>query len=97
MSDVVFAAEPTPEERGRALEAACREIERAHRRDLVATMLLLALYCVVGLAGMSWAVASTDPRLAPVVFWGALCFANAGILLTLLEAYRRHVARERDG
>lgn len=93
---IVFMTEPTPEERGRALEAACRAIEHEHRRDTVVTLGLCALFCVGGVLAMAWSVASTDARLARIVFWGALTLSNAGIALTLLEAYRRRMEREGD-
>lgn len=87
------AAEPTPEERGAELERFCREIERERLRDWMRTLAQCVLWSVGGALAMGWSVASTDERLAPVVFYAALTFSYAGIAHALLRAYRRHLVR----
>lgn len=87
------APEPTPEERGAQLERFCREIERESRRDTWRTLGLCFLWSVGGVLAMGWSFSSSDSRIAPVVFWGALTLAYAGIAHALLSAFRRELER----
>lgn len=84
---------PSPEERAAQLLAMEREVTREERRDVARTLVACALYCLSGVALMSWAVHTTDLRYAGIAFWGGLAFGNAGILLTLAGAYRRSLER----
>lgn len=90
---VQHARIPTPEERAAQLLAMEREAMREERRDAARTLVACALYCVSGVALMSWAVHTTDLRYAGIAFWGGLAFGNGGILLTLAGAYRRSLER----
>ena len=84
----------TPEERGRELERISREYTRDRLRRAIATLGLCFLSTLVGVAGMSWAVSTTDDVLAPVVFWGALLAGYAGNAFALLAAYADSVRRD---
>jgi hypothetical protein len=83
----------SPEERGAQLERFSREIEREQFWDTCRTLLTCAAWSVAGAVAMGFSVASTDERLAPVVFWGSLATSYAGIAVALLSAYRRSLDR----
>jgi hypothetical protein len=92
--DRLFVArEPTPQERGAQLAAFCRAIEREQFWDAARTLGACAVWSVSGLLAMAWSFSSTDERLAPVVFWGALVAGYTGIASALLGAWRRHLER----
>ncbi len=93
---IVVARTPTPEERGTELERRCREIERAHRRDVLRTLGACLGWSALGALGMGASFASTDQRLAPVLFMGSMLAGYAGAAFTLLGAYRRYLEREGD-
>lgn len=80
---------PTPEERGAQLLAMEAEATREERWDIARTLVACVVYCVAGLALMSWAVHTTDLRVAGAAFWSGLLVGNGGILLTLAVAYLR--------
>ena len=84
---------PTPEERALQLEAICRETAREQFWDTVGTLGACAIYSILGVLGLSWAVSTTNVELARVVFWASLSIANAGISFTLIAAYLRSVER----
>lgn len=85
----------TPEERGAQAEAFSREADREDFWDTVRTLGECLMWCVVGLALMSWAVATTNEVWAPVLFWGGLAVGNGGVLISLVGAYAR--SGERNG
>lgn len=85
----------TPEERGAQAEAFSREADREDFWDTVRTLGECFLWCVVGLALMSWSVATTNEVWAPVLFWGGLATGNGGVLIALVGAYAR--TGERNG
>lgn len=84
----------TPEERGRELERISREYSRDRVRRTIATLGVCFLSTAVGVAGMSWAVSTTNDIFAPVVFWGALLAGYAGNAFALLAAYADSVRRD---
>jgi hypothetical protein len=90
---VFIAQEPTPQERGAQLEAFCRAIEREQFWDTARTLLACAFWSVSGVLAMAWSFSSTDERLAPVVFWGALVVSYSGIAFALIGAWRRQLER----
>ncbi|HVH38600.1 MAG TPA: hypothetical protein VM764_01120 [Gemmatimonadaceae bacterium] len=92
-SSLSLSRQVTPEARGAELEAFSRAVEREAFWDAVRTISACFSWCIIGVAGMSWSVASTDGRWAPVVFWGALAVCNTGILFALHGAMRRSVRR----
>ena len=85
----------TPEERGAQAEAFSREADREQFWDTVRTLGECLMWCVVGLALMSWSVATTNAVWAPVLFWGGLALGNGGVLIALVGAYAR--LGERNG
>jgi hypothetical protein len=92
--EVIVERRLTPEERGAQLEAFCREIEREARWDAARTILTCFAWSAIGVLGMALSVRSSDARLAPIVFWGALAVCNGGILLALHGFYVRGGQRE---
>jgi hypothetical protein len=77
-----------------SLEAAAREsasvaADRERRRDLFRATLQCLTWSAVGLACIGWGFHSTDAELGRVVFVGGVGAANAGIIFTILGAYRR--------
>lgn len=83
----------SPEERAAQLEAFSREVEREILWDRVRTIAWCFFWCAMGVAGMSLSVASTNPRTAPIMFWGSLAASASGILLALHAAMRRDERR----
>jgi uncharacterized membrane protein YcjF (UPF0283 family) len=66
-----------------------REAERDKRRDYVRTALACWAWCLFGVALIAWSFHSTNEDLARAAFWGGLGIGNAGMIFTLLSAYRR--------
>lgn len=83
----------TPEERGALLGAFSREVQREILWDRAWTIGTCFLCSAAGVAGMSIAVATTNGRLAPIVFWGSLAGSILGILVALHAAMRRDERR----
>ena len=58
-------------------------------RDYVITALSCFGWCAVGVFLIAWSAHTTDATLGWAAFWGGLGVGNAGIIFTLLAAYRR--------
>jgi hypothetical protein len=71
--------------RRREAEAA----DRVRRRDLARTALECVAWCAAGLACMGWAFHTTDPVAGRAAFYVGVGAGNAGILFSLLAAWRR--------
>ena len=65
------------------------EADRLMRRELRFTALLCLLWSAAGIFLLSWSVHTTDKTLGTAAFWTGLGVGNAGIIFTLLAAYRR--------
>ena len=65
------------------------EADRVMRRDLFFTALQCLFWAAAGLFLLSWSVHTTDKTLGTGAFWAGLGVGNAGIIFTLLAAYRR--------
>jgi hypothetical protein len=63
--------------------------ERDKVRDYVLTALTCFGGCAAGVALIAWSAHTTDMALGDMAFWGGLGVGNAGIIYTLLAAYRR--------
>lgn len=76
-----------------ALEAArLREADQAdrdRRRDFFRTAAECLGWCVLGLTGMAWGMHTTDALLGRAVFYAGVGAGNAGIIFSVLAAYRR--------
>jgi hypothetical protein len=57
--------------------------------DYVLTALKCFAWCAVGTFFIAWSAHTTDETLGHAAFWGGLGIGNAGIIFTLLAAYRR--------
>ena len=73
--------------RKRAVEKV--EADRIMRRDLLLTALQCLCWCAAGIFLLSWSVHTTDQTLGRGAFWAGLGVGNAGIVFSLLGAYRR--------
>lgn len=58
-------------------------------RDYVVTALMCFVWCAAGTFLIAWSAHTTDETLGRAAFWGGLGLGNAGIIYTLLAAYRR--------
>lgn len=58
-------------------------------RDYVLTALSCFAWCGAGVFLIAWSAHTTDQTLGNAAFWGGLGIGNAGIIFTLLAAYRR--------
>ncbi|HET7553679.1 MAG TPA: hypothetical protein VFK04_20465 [Gemmatimonadaceae bacterium] len=58
-------------------------------RDLAFSALLCWFWAGAGLACIAWSLHTTVLWLGKTAFWGGIAIGNAGILFTLLGAYRR--------
>ena len=70
-------------------DAAHREALRDTRRDHVRTALACWGWCLLGLGFIALSFRLTDVTIAEALFWSGLGIGNAGIIFTLLGAYRR--------
>lgn len=77
------------EEMGRAREAAEIEADRIRRRDMIRTGAACVMWMLLGLYLLGWSMHTTDDRYARAAFYGGVIIGNAGIIFTLLRAYRR--------
>jgi hypothetical protein len=77
------------EEMGRVREAAEVEAERVRRRDMIRTGALCVMWMLIGLYLLGWSMHTSDDRYARPAFYGGVIIGNAGIIFTLLRAYRR--------
>jgi hypothetical protein len=77
------------EQMGRAREAAEREADRDRRRDMIRTGAACVMWTLLGLFLLGWSFHTTDARYARPAFYGGVIIGNAGIVSTLLRAYRR--------
>ena len=69
-----------------------QEMVRAERDkvlDLVLTAFACLGWCAVGLGLIAWSVHTTDDVLGHAAFYAGIGLGNAGIIYTLLAAYRR--------
>jgi hypothetical protein len=66
-----------------------REAERETRADLIRTALACWAWCLLGVGLLAWSVHTTDPTLGGIAFVLGLGTGNAGMIFTLLAAYRR--------
>jgi hypothetical protein len=65
------------------------EANRDKFRDYLVTALLCFVWCAVGTLFIAWSAHTTNETLGRAAFWGGLGLGNAGIIFTLLAAYRR--------
>lgn len=65
------------------------EADRLTRRDLALTALRCLAWAAGGLYLVAWSVHTTDQALGRAAFWAGLGGGNAGIIFSLLAAYRR--------
>jgi hypothetical protein len=77
------------EEMARARENAEIEAERVLRRDLIRTAASCVAWMLIGLYLLGWSFHTTDDRYARLAFYAGIAVGNAGIVFTLLRAYRR--------
>jgi hypothetical protein len=77
------------EEMARVREAAEIEAERARRRELGLAALWCVVWSLLGLFLLGWSFHTSDDRYARPAFYGGIIVGNAGIIFTLLRAYRR--------
>lgn len=77
------------DELARRRNAEHREAQRDTRRDHVRTALACWGWCILGLAFIALSFHLTDIAVAEALFWMGLGTGNAGIIFTLLGAYRR--------
>jgi hypothetical protein len=77
------------EEMARSREAAEIEAERIRRRELILTALWCVVWSMLGLFLLGWSFHTSDDRYARPAFYGGIIVGNAGIIFTLLRAYRR--------
>ena len=77
------------EELARRRNAEHREAQRDTRRDYVRTALACWAWCLLGLAFIALSFRLADVTTAEALFWLGLGTGNAGIIFTLLGAYRR--------
>ena len=86
---------PTPKLADLRLEMARKraeekvEADRITRRDLLFTALQCFLWAAAGIFLLGWSVHTTDRTLGAGAFYLGLGVGNAGIIFTLLAAYRR--------
>jgi hypothetical protein len=74
---------------GRERDTAELEASHARRRDAIRTGALCVAWMLLGLYLLGWSVHTTDDRYAWLAFYGGLMVGNAGVVFTLLAAYRR--------
>lgn len=74
-------------ERRRAAEE--REARRETRRDLTRTALACLGWAALGIASILASARTTSMWVGRAAFYGGIGIGNAGILFTLLAAYRR--------
>ena len=67
--------------------------ERDRRRDFVRTALICWGWSLLGLAMLGYSMHTSDETVGRLFFWGGLGVGNAGMIFTLLGAYRRGEAR----
>ena len=77
------------EELARRRFAEHREAQRDTRRDYIRTALTCWAWCLLGIAFIAVSFHLTDMATAEVFFWLGLGVGNAGMIFTLLAAYRR--------
>jgi hypothetical protein len=77
------------EEMIRAREVAELEAERVRRWDLIRTGALCVAWMLFGLYLLGFSFHTTDDRYARPAFYAGVIVGNAGIVFTLLRAYRR--------
>ncbi len=65
------------------------QAERDKFRDYVLTALACLGWCAVGLSLIAWSVHTTDETWGHAAFYAGIGIGNAGIIYTLLAAYRR--------
>ena len=66
-----------------------READSDTRRDYVRTALACWAWCMLGIALIALSLHLTDATIAEALFWSGLGIGNAGMIFTLLGAYRR--------
>ena len=77
------------EELARRRFAEHRDAQRDTRRDYIWTALVCWAWCILGLAFIAVSFHLTDMVIAEALFWLGLGVGNAGMIFTLLGAYRR--------
>lgn len=77
------------EEMALTREAAELRAERDRRRDMVRTGAMCLVWMLIGLYLLGWSMHTTDDRYARPAFYAGVIVGNAGIVSTLLRAYRR--------
>jgi hypothetical protein len=76
-------------EMGERYAESARLAERDRRRDMVRAALLCLAWSAIGIVLILWSARTRDEVWAPIAFWGGLGTGNAGVIFTLLDAYRR--------
>jgi hypothetical protein len=77
------------EEMARKRAAEHVEAERVKWRDLAFTAAQCLAWAAVGIFLLMWSVHTTDVKLGKAAFFAGLGVGNAGIIFSLLGAYRR--------
>ncbi len=77
------------EELSRRHFEAHRQAERDTRADLIRTALACWGWCLLGIGSIAWSFHTTDETLGRAAFWTGIGTGNAGMIFTLLAAYRR--------
>ena len=77
------------EELARRRDAEHQQARRDTRRDYIRTALVCWAWCILGLAFIALSFHLTDMTIAEGFFWTGLGVGNAGMIFTLLGAYRR--------
>jgi hypothetical protein len=65
------------------------QAERDRRRDLLLTALACLGWSALGIMCILWSAHTTNYTYGTIAFYGGLGIGNAGIIFTLLGAYRR--------
>ena len=66
-----------------------QEANRETRRDLAFTALVCVAWSLGGIACIAWSAHTTDLLAGRLAFYTGLGAGNAGVIFTLLGAYRR--------
>lgn len=77
------------EDMGRRRRDESRLADRDRVRDLALTAVKCLAWAAAGLAFIAWSLHTSVMWLGKAAFWTGLAMGNAGILFSLLGAYRR--------
>jgi hypothetical protein len=77
------------DEMGARREAEGREADREKWRDLLGSSLQCFAWAALGIACILWSAHTTSLTYGRIAFFAGLGMGNAGIIFTILAAYRR--------